>query len=225
MGFLKSGKKGNKRQGSRDKSEKRSWFSRNKSGSGQSTQVEYYENGYNPDTHLQPSFTKVSGKNRTQGAFSTAPATLNNTKSIEKSIIETERAVQLEIQRLEAKERKNIKLRSRNGTLLFEGMRNNDDDLDDQSIEEIGEFEDRLNSSYSTDFVDAPSYDPVKSGFYSKKKKYYYDSDEDNETLPATSPSSADGSLWNLMGGLLSSPSAADETRKSNGGGSYKNGR
>ena len=69
-----------------------SWFSWNNSGSGQSTKVEYYENGYNPDTRLQPSFTKVSGKNRTQGALNTAPATLNNTKSIEKSIIETEGA-------------------------------------------------------------------------------------------------------------------------------------
>jgi len=78
-------------------------------------------------------------------------------------------------------EEKNVKLQSSGGVLLFEGMQVND--IDDFSMREMRGEDGDDDEMLETDFVDAPKYDPVKSGFYSKKQKNknYYDSDDDED--------------------------------------------
>jgi hypothetical protein len=109
------------------------------------------------------------------------PASLvKHTESFDKRILETEQSVQTEIKK--ASNRKDLRLQSTGGVLLFEGMTK--EEFDEYSMKELRETDasiDDINNN-ETDFVNVSGkYDPVKSGFYSKKSKNYYDSDEDDK--------------------------------------------
>jgi hypothetical protein len=114
------------------------------------------------------------------GTIAPGPTSLvKHTKSFDKRILQTEQNVQNEIQK--ASNRKDLRLQTTGGVLLFEGM--SKEELDEYSMKELKEVDAAIDDTNNgTDFVNVPAnYDPVKSGFYSKKSKNYYDSDEEEK--------------------------------------------
>lgn len=202
MGFLKS--KNKEKKNSRDKQKKRTLFGK------KTTKIEYVENeGPEASSYLSYANVSIPVPNHEGNSSPRVPtASLMNSKSFDQKIIATEKAVQKQIRKLESKQ-KDLSLQSDTGVLLFEGMKTQN--LDEQSAQEIDEYGNPTSDRFETGFVNAPKYDPVKSGFYEKKKKYYYDSDDEDDTVPSASPkektSTHDGSIWDLMGGLLLQPS------------------
>mmetsp|Transcript_8428 Transcript_8428/g.15903 ORF Transcript_8428/g.15903 Transcript_8428/m.15903 type:complete len:184 (-) Transcript_8428:110-661(-) len=131
------------------------------------------------------SLNKRGNDNDSGNGKSSAPgptSLVKHTESFDKRVLATEQNVQSEIK--QASNRKDLRLQSSGGVLLFEGMTK--EELDEYSMKELREvdasIDDMDNNKNGTDFVNVPgNYDPVKSGFYSKKAKNYYDSDEDDK--------------------------------------------
>ncbi len=211
MAFLKKSKNKEKKQ-----REKRSWFS-----SRRATNIQYTESS-GPESSTYLSYASVavpgtrSGASKGNDNTRVPTAALMNSESFDQQIIQTELSVQRQIRDLESRGRDKT-LQSDTGVLLFEGMTMQQ--LDEQSEREIDEQSiPEKCDTFETGFVDAPKYDPVKSGFYGKKKKHYYDdSDDEDDTVPGASPKDRkahDGSIWDLMGGFLMQPSSTDVAAK-----------
>jgi len=202
MGFLKNKSKGN----TTENSKKKSWFRRNKS----STKIEHTKqqlrnNNSSHSLSPPPTYNDLSIiESNSLDSLPTVPvALMKSTQSFDKKLLQTEQKIYKQIQ--EASKRKDVRLQSSGGVLLFEGMSH--EEVDGYAVHELKQNDSDITGvrSYDTDFVGVPrNYDPVKNGFFSKKKKNYYDSDE--EDAPADvqihKASSADSStFWGLLGG------------------------
>mmetsp|Transcript_2346 Transcript_2346/g.3605 ORF Transcript_2346/g.3605 Transcript_2346/m.3605 type:complete len:212 (-) Transcript_2346:150-785(-) len=125
---------------------------------------------------------------------------LKNTKSFDKRLLETEKNIQKQVKN--ASKRKDLKLQSSGGVLLFEGM---NQETDECHINELRQVDSAITAqrSYETDFVEVSgNYDPVKNGFLKKNKKNYYDSDDEGNVNSAPKSQSTDSSsFWGLLGG------------------------
>jgi hypothetical protein len=165
MGFLK---KSNSSKSDSDKSDsKKTWFSSRSTKKGSVKDTHNKQQTQNPATRSDDRATGPS-------------SLVKHTESFDKRILETEQNIQTEIK--QASNRKDLRLQSSGGVLLFEGMTK--EEFDEYSMKELRENDasiDNINKN-ETDFVNVSgNYDPVKSGFYSKKSKNYYDSDDEDK--------------------------------------------
>ena len=209
MGFLKNKTKNTtekptKGNNTTEKPKKKSWFGKQTT----AKKVEHAEQELR-NTSSSASFVPAISNDlsivQTNSSSSlptrSAPvALMRNTKSFDKQLLETEANIQKQIKN--ASKRKDLKLQSSGGVLLFEGM---NQEADEYHIHELKQVDSTITAqgTHATEYVEVSGdYDPVKNGFLKKKKKNYYDSDEEGKGNSVPKSQSTDSSsFWGFLGG------------------------
>jgi len=203
MGFLKSKTKGNT---TTEKSKKKSWFGNKKASTTEQKGKKTSSSQQSVSVLPTPNDLSINESHSSDSLPTVPVALMKNTQSFDKKLLRTEQKIHKQIQ--DASKRKDLKLQSTGGVLLFEGM--NHGEADEYTAHELKQNDSEITGvkSYDTDFVGVPrNYDPVKNGFYSKKKQNYYDSDEEDtpadaqEQRKVSNTTGSCSTFWGFLGG------------------------